>query len=96
MANDTQKLITEIATRNHILVDRDDPVFAVSTISRLMLDEAADRLFERMRVVIAAFEMSAREVETHAGEKLAEEMHTSISAWKAEIAQDLNIANAML
>jgi hypothetical protein len=94
VANDTQKLINEIATRNHILVDRDDPVFAVSAINRLMLDEAAEILFERMRVVIAAFETSARDVETHAGKKLAEDAHTLISAWKAEIAKDLNIANA--
>jgi hypothetical protein len=94
MATDIQKLISEIATRNHILVDRDDPVFAVSTINRYMLDEATERLFERVQVVIKAFEISARAVETHAGQTLAEEMRTLISSCKAEIAKDLNIANA--
>ena len=57
MATDIQKLISEIATRNHILVDRDDPVFAVSTINRYMLDEATERRFERVQVVIKAFEI---------------------------------------
>lgn len=94
MATDIQKLISEIATRNHILIDRDDPVFAVSTINRYMLDEATERLFERVRVVIKAFEISARAVEIHAGQTLAEEMRTLISALKAEIAKDLNIGNA--
>src|SRR5580704_2275897 len=94
MATEIQKLISEIATRNHILVDRDDPVFAVSTINRYMLDEATERLFERVQVVIKAFEISARAVETHAGQTMAEEMRTLISACKAEIAKDLNIANA--
>jgi hypothetical protein len=94
MADDIQKLIGEIATRNHILVDRDDPVFAVSTINRYMLDEATERLFERVRVLIKEFEISARAVETHAGQMLAEEMRTSTSALKAEIAKDVNIANA--
>jgi dihydropteroate synthase len=83
MATDIQKLISEIATRNHILVDRDDPVFAVSTINRYMLDEATERLFERVQVVIKAFEISARAVETHAGQTMAEEMRTLISACKA-------------
>jgi len=32
-------------------------------------------------------------VDAHAGRVLAEEIRTSTSAWKAEVARDINIAN---
>ena len=93
MANDIQKLISEVAVRNHIVVEPDDPIFAVSTINRMMMDEAVESLLARVRVAITAFEASARAVEAHAGKVLAEEIRTSTSAWKAEVARDINIAN---
>jgi hypothetical protein len=94
MATDIQKLINEIASRNHILVDPDDPVFAVVTINRLMLDEAVEGLLKRVGGAITRFEGSARLVEAESGKFPAEELRSSTSAWKAEIARDLNIANA--
>ena len=93
MANDIQKLINEVAVQNHIVVEPDDPIFAVSTINRMMMDEAVESLLARVRVAITAFEASARAVEAHAGKVLAEEIRTSTSAWKAEVARDINIAN---
>ena len=93
MATDIQKLIGEVAARNHVLVEHDDPIFAVTTINRLMLDEAVEELLSRIGAAITAFETSARAVETHAGKLLAEEIRGSTSAWKAEIARDINIAN---
>ena len=93
MATDIQKLIGEVAARNHVLVEHDDPIFAVTTINRLMLDEAVEGLLSRIGAAITAFETSAREVDAHAGRLLAEEIRNSTSAWKAEIARDINIAN---
>ena len=93
MATDIQKLIGEVAARNHVLVEHDDPIFAVTTINRLMLDEAVEALLSRIGAAITAFETSAREGDAHAGRLLAEEIRISTSAWKAEIARDINIAN---
>ena len=93
MATDIQKLIGEVAARNHVLVEHDDPIFAVTTINRLMLDEAVEGLLSRIGAAITAFETSARAVDAHAGKLLAEEIRTSTSAWKAEVARDINIAN---
>ena len=93
MPIDVQELIGEVAARNHCRIEDGDPIFAVSTINRLMLDEALEGLFARIRDAIAAFEASARAVDAHAGKLLAEEIRGSTSAWKAEIARDINIAN---
>ena len=50
-------------------------------------------LIVRLGAAITAFETSARAVDAHAGKLLAEEIRTSTSAWKAEVARDINIAN---
>jgi hypothetical protein len=44
MTPDIQKLISEIAIKNHILLDIDDPVFKVVTANRQMLNEAVEVL----------------------------------------------------
>jgi hypothetical protein len=93
MPIEIQKLIGEVAARNHCRIEDGDPIFAVSTINRLMLDEVVDGLIVRIGAAITAFETSARAVDAHAGKLLAEEIRTSISAWKAAIAEDINVAN---
>lgn len=93
MPIEIQKLIGEVAARNHCRIEDGDPIFAVSTINRLMLDEVVEGLLVRVGAAITAFETSARAVDAHAGKMLAEEIRTSTSAWKAEIARDINIAN---
>jgi hypothetical protein len=93
MATDIHKLIGEVAARNHLRVDDDDPIFAVCTINRLMLEDAMDALLGRVRVAVAEFESAARAVEARSGRALAEEVRKSAAAWKAEITQDINMAN---
>ena len=93
MPIEIQKLIGEVAARNHCRIEDGDPIFAVSTINRLMLDEVVEGLIVRVGAAITAFETSARAVDAHAGKLLAEEIRTSISAWKAAIAEDINLAN---
>ncbi len=94
MATDIQTVIGEIAARNHLLIEHDDPIFAVSTMHRLMLEESIEGMIARVGVAIAAFEKSARAVDAHSGKLLAQAVQTSASAWKEEIARDMNLANA--
>ena len=94
MPIEIQKLIGEVAARNHCRIEDGDPIFAVSTINRLMLDEVVEGLIVRVGAAITAFETSARAVDAHAGKLLAEEIRTSTSAWKAEVAKDIGTAHA--
>jgi len=93
MPIEIQKLIGEVAARNDCRIEASDPIFAVSTINRLMLEEVVEGLIVRVGAAITAFETSARAVDAHSGRVLAEEIRTSTSAWKAEVARDINIAN---
>jgi len=92
MATDIQTLIGEIAARNHIRIEDSDPIFAVCTINRLMMDEAFEALMVRVRAAIGEFEASARSVDAHAGKILADQVRISASAWKSEIAHDIERA----
>lgn len=94
MPIDVQKLIGEVAARNHCRIEDHDPIFAVSTINQLMLNEAFEGLLARIREAIAAFEVSARAVDAHAGKLLADEVRRSASTWKEEIAKDIDTAHA--
>jgi hypothetical protein len=67
MPIEIQKLIGEVAARNHCRIEASDPIFAVSTINRLMLDEVVEGLIVRVGAAITAFETSARAVDAHAG-----------------------------
>jgi hypothetical protein len=92
MPTDVQKLIGEVAARNHCRIEDGDPIFAVSTINRLMLNEAVEGLLLRIQETIAAFEVSARAVDAHAGKILANQVQTSALAWKGEITHDIELA----
>lgn len=77
MATDIQKLIAEVAARHHVTVDPDDPIFAVSTINQLMLEEVGERLVARFRVLLTASEASMRAVEAEAGKSLGERVRSA-------------------
>ena len=54
MPIEIQKLIGEVAARNHCRIEASDPIFAVSTINRLMLDEVVEGLIVRVSAAITA------------------------------------------
>ena len=87
-----RELIGQIAARNNIRVDEDDPIFAVGTINRLMLEEAVEDLMKRIRAVIKEFEASARAVDSHAGKLFADEVRQSATAWRFQLADDIKAA----
>jgi len=94
MATDIQKLISEVAAKNRVLVVPDDPVFAVVTKNRLMPDEAVEGLLTRVGIAISRFEPSARpggsSIRQISGGRAAQ----LDFGMEDRIAQDLNIANA--
>ena len=90
---DTNHLIGEIAQRHGIRVEEGDPIFAVTTINKLMLEEAAESLIGRMRVAISEFEQSARTLDKRSGEILAAQVRQSANAIRGEIQGDIRSAS---
>src|ERR1051326_5278763 len=64
---DVKRLIAEVATRNGIRLDPDDPAFCLVTLNQLLLDEAGDKLAAEVRKTTKEFEDAVRKVEARFG-----------------------------
>ena len=67
-------LIGKVAAQNRIRVDEDDPIFAVTTINRLMLEEMAKEISSQFQAIMQDFDKSAKAVDERAGKLFAEEV----------------------
>jgi len=90
---DIRELIGKVASRNNVRVDEDDPIFAVSTINLLMLQEAIEPMAERFRAIVQEFKESARLIDERAGKLFAEEVRRSATAWRDQINDDIKAAS---
>jgi len=71
---DLQRLIAEVAARNRIRIEPNDPLFAVVTLNQLVLEETMAGLLARVEATLKAFEASIREAEDHGGTVLGERL----------------------
>jgi len=86
------KLIGEVAKENHVRVESDDPIFAVSTINRLMLEESVKRMGLHFQETLKQFNEAARAVDERAGRLFANEVQRSATLWRDLIRDDLTAA----
>src|SRR4051812_6631310 len=70
---DEKRVINEVAARNGIRIDADDPFFASATMVQLALEETLQIVEERFRKTIAEFESHIRHAERSAGKAVAQE-----------------------
>jgi len=63
---DVKRLISEVAAQNGIRVEPDDPLFALVTINRIVLEEATQELQDRIQARIAEFDASYQKAERRA------------------------------
>lgn len=89
---DKDRIIAEVAARNGIRIETDDPLFAVMTVTQLALEDAARDLAERMRESMAEFEVNVRAVERRAGRILAENARNHTAELKKELRADVEAA----
>jgi hypothetical protein len=86
---DTKRLIAEVAARNGIRIDPDDPAFALVTLVQLVLEESSRQISEDVRATMADFERSVQKVETRAGKLLAERVKEAAHDFTVQLQQTL-------
>lgn len=91
---DKERIIAEVAARNGIRIERDDPIFAVVTVTQMALDDAGDQLEERIRVLMSEFEANVRGVERLAGRALGDQAKNHAGALKHELRLEIDSAAA--
>lgn len=89
---DVKRLISEVAAENGIRVEPDDPLFALVTINRMVLDEAIQRLQGQIQARIAEFNADMEKAEGRAGSILAQKVRESAEQMRQGLQNDIHLA----
>lgn len=87
------RLIGEVARRNGIRLDRDDPAFALVSLNQLVLEETASQLMQQFRTMAGELQASFDQVEDVAARHLARNVREAAAEVRREIQGDLNAAS---
>src|ERR1700687_1833023 len=89
---DVKRLISELAVQNGIRVEPADPLFALVTINRIVLDEATKKLQDQIQARIVEFDASMQKAERRAGSMLAQKVKESADQMRQGLQNDIHIA----
>jgi Transcriptional activator TraM len=89
---DVKRLISEVAVQNGIRVEADDPLFALVTMNRIVLDEATQKLRDQIQARIAEFEASMQKAERRAGSMLGQMVKESAEQMRQGLQSDIHMA----
>ena len=90
--SDVKRLISEVAAENGIRVEPDDPLFALVTINRMVLDEAIQKLQGQIQARIAEFNADTEKAERRAGSILAQKVRESAEQMRQGLQNDIHLA----
>jgi len=75
---DVRRLIAEVANRNGIRLDPDDPAFCIVTLNQLLLEEAGEKFAAEVREATKEFEDAVRGVEGRVGVILGRQLKDTL------------------
>lgn len=83
---DVKQLIAEVASRNGIRLDADDPAFCLVTLNQLVLEETVTNMAEEIRKAAKDFESAAERVQARAGVAFARSYKEAIVSVRSDVA----------
>jgi Transcriptional activator TraM len=89
---DVKRLISEVAAQNGIRVEPDDPLFALVTMNKMVLEEATQELQNRIQALISGFDASYQRAEKRAGSVLAQIVKESAEQMRQGLQNDIHRA----
>ncbi len=90
---DVKHLIGEVAAKNGIRLEPDDPAFALVTLNQLVLEETVNELNEHVSSLLEQFTASLSKVEQRAGVLLAQQVNSSRTELRDEVASFFEVAS---
>ena len=91
---DTKRFIAEVAAKNGIRIDSDDPALCLMTLNELVLEETVRKAVEDIRVANREFEKAAEQLQVRAGSILAEKITGALAEARSEFAHSVDEASA--
>jgi hypothetical protein len=90
---DIRQLAAKVSVEHGIRVDPDDPIMAVVTLNRLVLEQAANEIVAEVRSATREFEQAAESVQLRAGVLIAQRVRDCVALLRQEIANDIGNAS---
>jgi hypothetical protein len=90
---DLKQLAAKVSVEHGIRVDPDDPIMAVVTLNRLVLEQAANGIVEDIRSATREFEQAAESVQLRAGALVAQRVRDCVAVLRQELVKDIGNAS---
>ena len=90
---DLKQLAAKVSVEHGIRVDLDDPIMAVVTLNRLVLEQAANEIVEEVRSATREFEEAAETVQLRAGALVAQKVRDCVAVLRQETVRDIGNAS---
>ena len=90
---DQKQLIGQVAAKNGIRLEPDDPAFALLTLNEAVLQDASAALTQEIRQVLNTFTESVAKTEHRAGKALAQDVKTAAAELRRELNDDVERAS---
>ena len=87
---DMKRLAAQVSVQHGIRVDPDDPIMAVVTLSRLVLEHTTVDMVEQVRLAMLEFEEAAKKVQVRAGSVVAQEVRAYTAALRHDLTTELS------
>jgi len=85
---ETKQLIAEVAARNGIRIDEDDPAFCIVTLNQLMLEESARTVVADIRKATRDFEQAVDRLQARLGTVLGQSQKNLVASLHRELNKD--------
>lgn len=85
-----KRLAAEVSVQHGIRIDPDDPIMAVVTLNRLVLEDAFGRATDSIEKATQEFNRATERVQIRAGSVVASEVRECVAAIRAEIQKDID------
>src|SRR3954451_6321908 len=90
---DQQHLIGQVAAKNGIRLEPDDPAFALVTLNEAVFQDASAALAQEIRQVLSSFTESLAKTEHRAGKALAQNVKSAAAELRRELNTDIERAS---
>jgi hypothetical protein len=87
-----KRLAAEVSAQHGIRLDADDPIMAVVTLNRLILESALDEALRCIRAAAAEFNQAAERVQVRAGSVVGQEVRECVAVVRGELQRDIDQA----
>ena len=91
-SSEIKRLAAEVSVQHGIRVDPDDPIMAVVTLNRLMLEPVIANAVNLIGDATEEFNRATERVQIRAGSVVAQEVREAVASIRAEIQNDIESA----